>query len=197
MYMKMDKKHILFVVALILLVVSIVYRVMNPFEQARVQSLTYTGEKRPSARSDALEQSRSPAQAVHDTVSRFMDPPLVSAAVRQDLFSAYQPPRPSPAPESRAAPPPDDPSPEEPEQDRHDPLQQIIKDISEYRVFGTFEDENGLSVFLAKGDQVIVAATGDRLEDKYRIDEIEKTHIKILALEVNETIQLDMREFTR
>jgi hypothetical protein len=92
--MAMDKKHILFVVVLILLVVSIVYRAYNPFEQTRVETLTFTGEQHLSTHSISLEENPT---HVHDTVSRFMDPPLVSASVHQDLFSIYQPPRPAPA----------------------------------------------------------------------------------------------------
>ena len=191
----MDKKHILFVVALILLVVSIVYRAFNPFEQARVEALTYTGETRPSARSGALQENRTSAHTVHDTVSRFIDPPQVSAAVHQDLFSIYQPPQPAPAPEAAPAPPPDDTPVKDPEQDRRNLIQDAIREISGYRIFGIFEHEDNIFVFIAKDKQVIVAGKGDCLEDKYRIDEIEKTHITIMALHLDESIHLDMSEF--
>ena len=98
----MDKKHILFVVALILLVVSIVYRAFNPFEQARVEALTYTGETLLPAQSGTLEENRTNAHTVHDTVSRFIDPPRASATrpapTRESTPSSPgHPARPSPA----------------------------------------------------------------------------------------------------
>jgi hypothetical protein len=195
--MTMDKKQILFVVALILLVVSIGYRAMNPFEQARVETLTYTGEKSLSTRSGILNESRTKPHTVHDTVSRFIDPPLVSATVHQDLFAKYQPPRPSPSPETSPEPPLDAPPVEDPDQERRELIQEAEREISEYRIFGIFEHENDLFVFLTKGKQVIVAGKGDLLEDKYRIHEIEKTHIKIMAVKINEPIQLDMSDFFR
>ena len=42
---------------------------------------------------------------------------------------------------------------------------------------------------------MLVAKIGDRLDGKYLIDDIQDNSIKIKALELNETIHLDMREF--
>jgi hypothetical protein len=193
----MDKKQILFVVALILLVVSIVYRAMNPFDQARVETLTHTGEKNPTPRSDSFDENRTKAHALHDRVSRFIDPPLASATVHQDLFAKYQPPRPSPSPETTSEPHLGAPLVEDSEQDRLELIQEAEREISEYRIFGIFEHEKNLVVFLSKGNQVIVAGKGDLLADRYRIDEIEKTHIRIMALQINEPIQLDLSDFFR
>jgi hypothetical protein len=193
--MAMGKKHILFVVTLILLVVSIVYRAFNPFEQARVAALTYTVQKRFPDRPETIIKNRTDSHTIHDTVSRFIDPPQVSASVHQDLFAIYQPPRLSPATETSPPPPLDETPIEDLEQERQDLIQDAIREISGYRIFGLFEDENKTFVFLAKDKQVIVAGKGDCLEDKYRIDEINKTHITITALDLNEPIQLDMSEF--
>jgi hypothetical protein len=195
MRMTMGKKHILFVVALILLVVSIVYRAFNPFEQARVEALTYTVQKRIPDRSDSLTKNRTHTHPVHDTVSRFIDPTPVSVTIHQDLFAIYQPPRPAPAPETSPAPPQDGIPIQDPEQDRRDLIQDAIREISGYRIFGVFEAGNKMVVFLAKDKQVFVAGKGDFLEEKFRIDEIEKTHITITALPLNESIHLDMSEF--
>ena len=191
----MGKKHILFVVALILLVVSIVYRAFNPFEQARVEALTHTVQKRLPDRSDTINENRTSDHTVHETVSRFIDPPPVSATIHQDLFAIYQPPRPAPAPEESTAPPMDDTPMEDPEQDRRDLIQGAIREISGYRIFGIFEHETNMFVFLAKDKQVFVAGKGDHLEDKYRIDDIDKTHITIMALHINEPIRLDLSDF--
>jgi regulatory protein YycI of two-component signal transduction system YycFG len=196
MHMTLDKKHILFVVAFILLVVSIVYRAMNPFEQARVKTLTYTVEKRLPARSDTLKKNQTSGHVLHDTVSRFIDPALVSATVHQDLFSIYHPPRPALAQEKTQTSTLDDIPVHDPEQERQSQIQDAIRDISGYRVFGVFEeDETHRFVFLSKGNQVIVAGKGDLLQEKYRIEEIEKTHINIMALHLNESIHLDMQGF--
>jgi hypothetical protein len=192
----MNKKNILFVTTLAVLAATIVYRAMNPFEQARVKTLTYTGENRVSARSQTLNENAAGAHTVHDSVSRFIDPPQVSATVHQDLFSIYQPPRPAPAPETPQTSPLDDTPVHNPDQERQAQIQDAIRDISGYRVFGVFEeDDTHRFVFLSKGKQVIVAGKGDLLQEKYRIDDIEKTHITIMALHLNEPIQLDMQDF--
>jgi len=193
--MTMGKKHILFVVALILLVVSIVYRAFNPFEQARVEALTYTVQKPLPDRPETITKNRTNDHTVHDTVSRFIDPPPVSATVHQDLFAIYQPPRPTSAPETSPTPPLEDTPIEDPEQDRRELIQDAVREISGYRIFGLFEHEDKIFVFMAKDKQVFVAGKGDFLEDKFRIDEIEKTHITVMALHLNEAIQLDMGEF--
>lgn len=192
--MAVDKKHILFAVAFILLAVSILYRALNPFEQDRIETLTYTGEKRLPPRSDIIDENRTSPRTFHDTVSRFTDHPRVSAAIHQDLFSIYQPPRLSPSPETLPENPLTDSPVGKPEQNRQDLIQEAIREISGYRIFGIFEDENKRFVFLSKGDQIIVAGEGDRLEDKFRVDEIEKTHVKIMALHVNESLRLEMSD---
>ena len=193
--MAMGKKHILFLVALVLLFVSIVYRAFNPFEQARVAALTYTVQKPLPDRPETITKNRTNDHTDHETVSRFIEPLPVSATIHQDLFAIYQPPRPLPAPETSPAPPLDDTPLEDPEQDRRDRIQEAEREISGYRIFGIFEHETNMFVFLSKGKQVIVAGKGDLLEDKYRIDGIEKTHIRIMALHLNEPIHLDMGAF--
>jgi hypothetical protein len=190
--MAMDKKHILFVVVLIFLVVSIVYRAYNPFEQTRVETLTFTGEQRLSTHSISLEENPT---HVHDTVSRFMDPPLVSASVHQNLFSTYQPPRVTSVSNAPPKSPLDALPIEDPEQERRDLIQDAMEEISAYKIFGKIEEENRTSVFFFKDNRIIIAGKGDFLEEKYRIDEIEKTHITIMALHLNESIHLDTSEF--
>ena len=83
--MTMGKKHILFVVALILLVVSIVYRAFNPFEQARVEALPYTVLKPLPDLPQTITKNRNNTHTGHDTVSRFIDrlqPTILNAFIR-------------------------------------------------------------------------------------------------------------------
>ena len=67
--------------------------------------------------------------------------------------------------------------------------------MASYTLYGIYKSENTKAVFLAKNKLILVARTGDRLDGKYLIDDIQDNHIKIRALDLNETIHFDMREF--
>jgi len=74
-------------------------------------------------------------------------------------------------------------------------VQQIKEYISSYKVNGIYKSKNAKAVFLSKNKLVLVAKIGDRLDGKYLIDDIQDNYITIRALDLNETIRFEMREF--
>ncbi|MCP4671080.1 MAG: hypothetical protein GY857_07220 [Desulfobacula sp.] len=192
-----DKKLILFIVAVLLLIISIIYRVLNPFEQQTVEKLTHTGTKAGKTdiqiKKDILPEKQSSSQ---DLVSKFLNKPKILAKVYNDLFMSYQ------APEKLAENNQINVLPNKYVQERqmpdniqNNPVQQIKDYLCSYKIYGTYKSENTKAVFLSKDKLVLVAKTGDRLDGKYLIDDIQENYIKIKALDLKETIHLDMREF--
>ena len=194
--MKLSKKHIIFIMVVFCLMIAIIYRVLNPFVQQEVNILTFTGEGK-SIKTDKAEHAILQAEKVESQtlVSKFLNKPKVSAKVYKDLFSIYKPPNKLAQKKKVSVPADGDVQNRQKLDIKKDSVQEIKEYISSYRVYGIYKSENTKAIFLAKNKLVLVAQIGDRLDGKYLIDDIQDNYIRIKALELNETIHLDMREF--
>lgn len=76
-----------------------------------------------------------------------------------------------------------------------DPRQEAIDYISSLRFLGYYESGSDKAIFFSREKLVIVARKGDRLNDKYLLEEITDKAIRINALDINEIIHLDIKEF--
>ena len=190
--MKVNKKIIIFIIVFIVLIISILYRVMNPFVQPKVDKLTFTGKKnsKTSIVKQVTEQNR-PKES-QTLVSQYLNKPKVSGKVYKDLFSTYSPPQ-----KKKIEIPMEEniQSEEIIKIVKKDPVSEIKEYIASYRLYGIYKSKDTKAVFLEKDKLVLVARIGDRLDGKYLIDDIQDDYITIKALDLNETIHLDMREF--
>ncbi len=209
--MKFDKKHVVFTIVCILLIVSVIYRVQNPFEQKRVDRLTFTGtstDPRQARKATATnEKENQDVKASQDLVSRFLNKVRFidthgflnthgfSDKAGKDLFARYR------LPQKRAKKKILVPDKKKTQQEtlvdviKKDPVQEVRQYLTSYSVYGSYTGGGRTSVFLAKNKQVLVAGIGDRIDGKYLIEDIQENSIRIRAIDLNETIQLDMREF--
>ncbi len=201
--MKLSKKHIILILSVFLLIISIIYRVLNPFEQQKVDKLTFTGKKfsktdipaEKSLKPEKKLQSKTQHQP-QTLVARFLNKPKISATIYKDLFSTYMPPSKQVAVKKAYIPVDKDIQTSQMTNIiKKDPIQEIKEYLCSYRVYGTYKSENTKAVFLSKNKLVLCAKIGDRLDGKYLIDDIQDNYITIKALALNETIHLDMREF--
>ena len=199
--MKLSKKHIILIISVLLLIASITYRVLNPFEQQKVEKLTFTGKKI-SKTNIQTEKFLAPekkvqTQAQTQTIlAKFLNKPKISAKIHKDLFSIYKPPSKRIAKKKVNIPVDKDiQNMQRTNKIKIDPVQEIREYLASYRVYGTYKSENTKAVFLSKNKLVLCAKIGDRLDGKYLIEDIQDNYIKIKALALNETIHLDMREF--
>ncbi|MCK5099635.1 MAG: hypothetical protein KAR45_16115 [Desulfobacteraceae bacterium] len=194
--MKFNRQYIIFFIVFILLIISVIYRVNNPFIQEEVDTLTYTGKKQDVI---SLEHNRKePGQMQSDTlVSKFLNRSKFSGEIIKDLFSLYhssgdlKEKMDMEVPIGKITQ-------EESILDKEfidDPVLKISKDLLSYRFCGTYKSEGQRAVFLLRDKLVLVASAGDRIYGKYLIEEIQDNYIRIKALDLNETIHIDMREF--
>jgi len=189
--MKADRKTIVLIVVLILLIISVVYRVLNPFVHQEVDQLTHTGQ--PAV---PLEKT-GPALRGDAMIQQFLNRPAASAKMHQNLFSVYQPPektRKKIKPPATAAA-----KATSVQQDEAVSREALIAGIREYLTaytwYGVYQTQEQTSVFLAKNKLVLVAKQGDRIDGKFLIEDIQDHYLTIKALDLNETLHLDMREF--
>ncbi|THB80455.1 MAG: hypothetical protein D3926_07105 [Desulfobacteraceae bacterium] len=202
--MKFERQHIVFILVLGMLVISVVYRIKHPFVQREVDTLTFTGETMVTAagvkKTSGLAAKEFEGKGVRE-ISRFLSGSNWPGKVVVDLFALYEPPRiEMPASEVvMAAPEPVDtvvesPKPE-PKPAKINPVPEIARELKSYRFCGTYQSKGTRSIFLTRGKQVLVASVGDRIYGKYLIEEIADDHIRLKALDLNETININIREF--
>ncbi|MFH2059883.1 MAG: hypothetical protein ABIJ59_13395 [Pseudomonadota bacterium] len=193
--MKFNKKYIIFSIALMLLIVSIIYRILNPFVQPRVDKLTFTGKKKAQPNNEyAIKKDfRNESQTL---VSKFLNKPEVSGKVYKDLFAIYRPfQKVDKTKAVKIVTNKNDQAQKTDSQIRAEAILEAKKYITSYRFYGIYTTKDTKAVFLAKDKLVVVARIGDRLDGKYLIDDIQDSYITITALDLNETIHFYMREF--
>lgn len=190
--MKTGKKNIVFAAALGLFILSIIYRLMNPYVQPRVARLTYTGSGHSSEKigSEKIVKVKGPARKTAKP-SETGGEAKTSRRVHKDLFSVYKPPKQVEKDNILKTPKPG----QSVQTVGKDPLGEIKEYIASYKFYGTYTSGEQKAVFLAKNKLVLVARTGDRIDGKYEIDDIQEDFIRIKALELNETIDINIREF--
>ncbi|MDM8539199.1 hypothetical protein QUF70_20790 [Desulfobacterales bacterium HSG17] len=201
--MKLSKKHIILILSVSLLIISIIYRVLNPFEQQKVDKLTYTGKKISKtdipAEKFLTPEKKLQSQTQHQPqtlVSKFLNKPEISAKIYKDLFSIYKPPSKQATVKKVYIPVDKDIKTRQITKTiKKDPVQEIKEYLCSYRVYGTYKSENTKAVFLSNHNLVLCATIEHRLAGLYLIDDIPDTYITLKALALNETIHLDMREF--
>ena len=194
--MKLNKQYIIFIIVFILLIIAIIYRVKNPFIQKEVDILTYTGEKK--SKINLKQNKRQTGQRQSDTiVSRFLNRSEFSGESIKDLFSLYK--NPEDLQEKREI----EGQMGKTIQDKRminedggdDFVSEIIKDLISYRFYGTYKSEDKRAIFLVRNKLVLVASIGDRIDGKYLIEDIQDNYIRLKALDLNEIIHIDIREF--
>jgi hypothetical protein len=194
--MKLNKQYIIFIIVFILLVTSIVYRVKNPFVQKEVDALTYTGKKKGEINIKQNKRRAGQKQS-GDIVSKFLNRPEFSGESIKDLFSLYRDTK-----DLRGRTEMKGPMGKIIQGKRimdkdgsDDPIAKIIKDLLSYKFYGTYKCEGSRAIFLVRDKMVLVASTGDCIDGKYLIEEMQDNYIRLKALDLNETIHIDMKEF--
>lgn len=186
--MTTSRKNMIFFLAAGLLILSIVYRLLNPYVQPRVTRLTYTGSVQSSAvmkDSPAKKSKSNGAKGQLGILKRVKTSPRVY----RDLFALYK--SPETLQKEKAVVTPAEPA----AAVEKDSMGQVKDYIASYRYYGSYHSGGKKAVFLSKNKLVLVARTGDRLDGKYLIDDIQDDFIRIKALELNETIDIHIGEF--
>jgi len=194
--MKLNKQYIVFAIVFVLLIIAIIYRIKNPFIQKEVDTLTYTGKKTGEI---SLGKSRSSAgdSQLSKLASRFLNRPQFSGEIATDLFSLYINTDGFPG-EAKNMGRNGEYIQEEGafgDDIEKDSVAKISKDLLSYKLYGSYKSQGKRAIFLVKDKLVLVASVGDRIEGKYLIEELQDNYIRLKALDLNETIHIDMREF--
>ncbi|MFK5952279.1 MAG: hypothetical protein QM498_04415 [Desulfobacterium sp.] len=198
------KQKMLFCLILLVLVVAVWYRIMHPYVQPRVAELTHTGNKSIltsvlyplEKKTGGLKKTQTYSNSVFD---QFFNQPFYSGDVINDIFAGQfggnelinSPKKTDHGPADGAEErPPVDPVPQ-----ALDRLKKTVDYLLSFTFLGGFQSGEEKAIFLSRNNLVLVARIGDRINGKYLIEAIEEDSITIKALDINETLHLEMRLF--
>ena len=178
--------------AVVLLALTVVYRIMNPYTQDRVQNLTFTNGKGALERGDTSERmtNREPSDSI---ASRWLNRPRQSGKIVNNLFPSIEKKEEKREEEMVTIIEPV----ELPVEIKvaYDPVQRAKEHIASFTFLGTYQSGGKRAIFMGKDKLVLVARVGDRIGGNYLLEEITDSSVRIKALDINETIHLDIREF--
>ncbi len=184
--MKIDRQVMVFIIALTLLIVSIIYRVKHPFIQKEVDHLTFSAVKTRN-RMDIKEENRH-IIIPNKLISRYLSGSVIQGDTTNDLFSMTGGENIQKADNKKK-------DIREKHFNNSHPGAEIIKDLLNYRFCGTYKSKDKRAVFLVNDKSVLVASVGDRIDGKYLIQEIKDNYIRLKAMDIGEIIHIDMRQF--
>jgi hypothetical protein len=193
-----QKKRVL-AAAVVLLALTVGYRIMNPYIQDRVGTLTFENGGGAQVRggktvksSDAMVlTNRAQSDSI---VSRWLNRPSRSGKIVNDLFASIDKVE---RPEETVTITETFEPVELPVEIKvaYDPVQRAKEHISSFTFLGTYKSAGKRAIFMGKDKLVLVVRAGDRIDGNYLVEEITDSSVRIKALDINETIHLDIREF--
>lgn len=189
-----DRKKTLLAVLACIFVLSLTYRLLNPYEQKRVKNLTFTGEKAPAAgrkKPSANFDLRSGDLSIR--LDLLTDRRIHSGTVQKNLFfeETTVPVKEKPV-DIIKAPPKET---EKPISHLENKRLQIQQELSDFKTFGFLELNNEKTLFLERGKDIFIIRKGDRVNGKYLVKEISESMLTLRAEEINEDVHIDISKF--
>jgi len=191
----MDRKKTVLIILLAALGVSLIYRYRHPFEQPRVSRLKYApGMARGDTRQKGIKAKAAPNWATGyvkiANMDMFLHPSRHSGAVIRDPFFEKEPVQRKTA----NTPPPTTANRPKAATQVEDPVQRAMRELSRFRVFGSFKSEGETVLFIERGRDILVVRKGDWIDGKFQLKEITPRSITIWASEIGQDINIALDE---
>jgi hypothetical protein len=184
----MDRNKKILFALLILLGLSLTYRIFHPFQQGEVTRLKYQdGALGPTTRKiskDRVNPNRPPEvklSLLGKAAGRSRD-------VLRNPFFEEKPAEPVKAPDP--TPKPSEPEPVRPTPP--DPMETLNRDLGQMKVFGYYEGLGDMKLFVERGREILVISKGDKIDGKYLVKEIGNTWVTLRAEQIGQDVHIDL-----
>ncbi len=183
----MKRKKTILIVLVILFAITLIYRILNPFKQERVDRLTFNGNPtHMKIKKNGAHTRLKGTSAKHDIMlDLFLNPPGHSGNMHKDIFFKQKTVRKEKArkQESHLA--------ESVEIQTHARIDQELKS---FKVFGSYKKGDEKIIFFERGKDILVVRKGDRLGRKYLVEKITNQAVTLSAETIEEEIHIDLGE---
>jgi len=190
--------------SIVLFMISVTYRILNPFVQPTVKELSYKGGQsiNPSADCSAIKGKTVKGKDDHSLglfTELFFTPALYPSGVINDLFQNT----PSPLSNLAAIPVPEEDSSESEASIQEElapgpgeeTLAGIVNELMNLKVLGLCKKENKLSFFIKDADNLLVVVKGDKIKGLYPVTELTQEYILIRIPEFHEDVRINLKDF--
>ena len=189
-----DRKKTILVVLACIFVLSLAYRLLNPYEQKRVESLTFTGEHAPTPRGEKTSGNIDlPSGDLSIRLDLLSDRRIHSGTVQKNIFFKK-----STVPVKEKTVDPKKASPQRTEQSiatLENKKLQVQQELSHFKTFGFLELNNEKALFLERGKDIFIIRKGDRIDGKYLVKKISESMLTLRAEEIDEDVHIDISKF--
>ena len=182
----MDNKHKMLLVLAAIFIISVVYRTMNPYRQKTVEELTYATVVKGINNNISNKVADPETMVILDMLKH---PPPHSGTVYKNIFFD-QPVKKTKVPVSRQIK-------KTTLITNKSPIEQVKKELAGLKLFGIYETENKISLFIELDNQIIVVNKGDQIKGRYLVKKITRDSISLNAKHINETLHIDFDEFVQ
>ncbi|MBW1745179.1 MAG: hypothetical protein JRG74_05295 [Deltaproteobacteria bacterium] len=185
----MDRKKKILAILAVIFVISLVYRIMNPFKQEKVTVLKYTGshEQKTVQKSIPTKAKKKSLFSSYVMLDLFTTPSKHSDKVIKNIFFKKKSAEKKTLINTKH-------NMETKVLTVEDPVEKIKKDLSKFRIFGSHESGDKIVLFLERGKQIIVIRKGDRIDGKYLVKKITKQLVTLSADNIDEELHIDLGE---
>lgn len=176
----MDRNQKILAVLGVVFLLTLSYRILNPYEQPTVAKLTNDGQRSAERRA---EPGKTPKPAEDPLVvadAYYLNPQRFKADVKRDPFSKAAP-RPAPQPRAQASAP-------------QTPEGRIREAFSRFKVFGSFRQGGNQVLFLQRGKQVILVRKGDLIDGQYTVKDFADNNVTVTSSDVEAPVRIQLEE---
>jgi hypothetical protein len=183
----MDRSQKLLAGLIVVLVVVLAYRLLNPYEQPTVDSLTYTGRAGVSARIDEAVPTVSAGPGVERLLSGlYGGSPSWTAEVTRNPFA-----KPRPMAAATEAEPVPAPRPVQPVATAEDRVREAL---GQFQAFGSFVQGGERVLFLQRGKQVILVRENDIIDGRYVVESFTDDTITVTGADMDIPVTVGLKE---
>lgn len=184
----MDRNKKILYALVILLGLSISYRIFHPFRQKEANTLKYRDGAHERAIRKTPEKQVNPNRLPEVKWSLLENPAARSRDVIRNLFSeevkANAVTRSDPEPERVEAEPTRPAAP--------DPMETVNQELGQMKVFGYYESLGLMKLFVERGREILVISEGDKIDGKYLVKEIGSTRVTLRAEHIGQDVHIDL-----
>lgn len=187
----MDNKLKILLVLVSIFVFLLVYRTMNPYRQKTVEKLTYSTdiEKKNKKKSDNATNNNSVKNFLV-MLDVLKNRPLHSGTVYKNIFFD-QPVKKAKTYVQKQI------KKKQPFVTKKSQIDLIKKELSNLKLFGTYETRGKTALFIEIDNQIMVVNKGDIIKGKYIVKEITPDLISIDVKNLDETLHIDFNSFIK
>ena len=190
----MDKKQKILIVLAALFIISLVYRIMNPYKQETVGRLTYTSGK-PAVTGKKIHKESVKSLDSDLLLDPLRNPKHQQASVFRNIFEKTTsrdaissiPAKPISSRQTKE----EMNATAKQEQEKND----MNQGLDQFSVFGSCESNGRKYIFLERSKDIFIVRNGDIIDGQYRIENISDTALTIRSEKQGQSVTIDISDF--